>query len=286
VQNQTSQGNYNYNLQQQHEFAKQQLAQQLQETYIKEAQNAVQHRGGVSILRAMGGLQGVDPGIDADIEGGLTRAQDASTFDKAATGAYQAVQAGFPPNLTGLKNISGGILDTQGTPLSTTNLMIKEANENARHASGLAAAGDPSVSVQATTSPETGSLPATVNLKKGSLVNAVPGLRARGVIIPGPPGALPDTGIPPAGGAAASPSNKTPLPNAPASTTRAPAAAQPSGADMRQRVEAHVENNVRSSDPAAYKNIVAGKVGGNVNIVGTTPQGTPIVKGADGTLYR
>jgi hypothetical protein len=218
------------------------------------------------------------------LETNLRTAQLAKQVQEAGGGIWSLTNAGFQPSSDSAAAITGGIAGPQGTPLPLAVAQLKEAGANARHASGLAAAGDPSVSVQATTSPETGSLPATVNLKKGSLVNAVPGLRARGVIIPGPPGALPDTGIPPAGGAAASPSNKTPLPNAPASTTRAPAAAD--GAAARQRVEASVENKVRISNSDAYKDITAGKVGGRVNIVRQDPDGKVVIKGKTGQEYR
>jgi hypothetical protein len=138
VQNQTSQGNYNYNLQQQHEFAKQQLAQQLQENYMKYGQEAVKTPGGLSLLGAQTGgaaLGGLDP---TQLETNLRASQAATTLEHAGAGAYSAAQAGR--DITDDANTAtGGLLGPYGTPLSTRNLLIKEANANARHAAG---AGD------------------------------------------------------------------------------------------------------------------------------------------------
>jgi hypothetical protein len=143
MKNLTSQGNYNYDMQQQHEFAKQQLAQQLQESYMKYGQEALKTPGGISLLRSQGGqgALGADFGPDQinTIETNLGNAQQAGTAEKVASAAYHGVQAGYPPNLPDLTRLSSGLFNTQGTPLQLQVEGMKQAGANARHAAG---AGD------------------------------------------------------------------------------------------------------------------------------------------------
>jgi hypothetical protein len=150
IQRATSEGNYNYALQGQHDFARDQLAQQLKEQYIKSAMDAVQHPGGLSVLRAMApdALANVDPSIISSTEGGLTNLQRAETFEKGASGAYHAVQAGFPPNAASLANLTGGITGAQGTPLQMQIEAMKEGAANARAGAANAQATEPTRNIK------------------------------------------------------------------------------------------------------------------------------------------
>jgi hypothetical protein len=288
MQRMTDAGNYQYAANQQHQFAKQQLAQQLQEQYLKSALDAVQHRGGVSAYNQIVGPEhALSADLTSGVEGGLTGLQNAKILEQSGSGAKSAAEAGRDITDEQAARASNGLLGPFGIPLSTRNIMLKEANANARHAGGAAAASEPNVSVQMTTSPETGSLPATVTLKKGNLYNAIPGLVARGIARPAAPRALPSgdgTTPAPAGPGASSSVAPRSTPLTPAPQPRA--APTTSGSDVRQQVERNVENKVRIGNNDAYRDIVAGKVGGKVNIVGTTPDGRPIVQGKSGARYQ
>jgi hypothetical protein len=129
VQNQTSQGNYNYNLNQQHEFAKQQLAQQLKETYLKEAMTAVQHRGGTSVYNQLVGPgAAINPDLTNSIEGGLTGLQNANIFEKVGTGANQGAQAGLGTSLPLASNLTGGLFNREQTPTTLQNTQYRVDN--------------------------------------------------------------------------------------------------------------------------------------------------------------
>jgi hypothetical protein len=128
VQNQTSQGNYNYALSQQHEFAKQQLAQQLKEHYITAAQQGVQHPGGLDVLYGQGGedaLPGYGSGAYDSIRTGLTNARDAKTLGEVTGAAFKGVEAGAPVDLPTLTRLSGGGITGLTTPLSTVNTILR-----------------------------------------------------------------------------------------------------------------------------------------------------------------
>jgi hypothetical protein len=134
VENQTSQGNYNYNLQQQHEFAKQQLAQQLKEHYITAAQQGVQHAGGLDVLYGQGGeaaLPGYGSGAYDSIRTGLANARDADILGKVTGAAKSGVEAGAPVDLPTLYRLSGGGITNLTTPLSTANTILKAQLEAA-----------------------------------------------------------------------------------------------------------------------------------------------------------
>ena len=143
LQRTTDAANYGHEMGVQHDFAKQQLAQQLQEQYLKSGQEALKTRGGVSLLnsQAPGSLgAGFGPDQINTIETGLSNAQDAATAEKVGSAAYHGVQAGFPANLTRLQGMSGGLFDTQGVPLQLQVEGMKQAGKNARGGGG--AAGD------------------------------------------------------------------------------------------------------------------------------------------------
>jgi hypothetical protein len=283
MQRLTDAGNYQYAANQQHQFAKQQLAQQLQEQYLKSGQEALKTPGGLTLLRSQApDALGTDfgPTQQGIIETSLANSRDAKTANEAGSAAYHGVQAGFVPNLDRLRGMSGGLFDTAGVPLQMQIAQLKEAGSNARHASGAAAASEPNVSVQMTTSPETGSLPATVTLKKGNLNTAIPGLVARGIAQPAAPRALPSgDGTGPGASSSVAP-RSTPLTPAPQPRVASTPAPQ-NGANIRAAAESYVENKLRISNPDAYRDAVAGKVGGKLNVQ-QGPDGRPYIQGKEG----
>lgn len=124
-QNAAQKGNYEYAAQQQHDFAQQQLHQQLLDSYMKYGLEALKVPGGAPLLSKLTGgaaLGGFDP---TDIETNLRAQQAAGTFEKAGIGAYNAAQGGYHTNLPALTATTGGMIDAEQTPLSTTNTIIR-----------------------------------------------------------------------------------------------------------------------------------------------------------------
>jgi len=139
MQRLTDAGNYQYAANQQHDFAKQQLAQQLQEQYLKSGQEALKTPGGLTLLRsqapdALG--PGFGPAQQGIIETSLANARDAKTANEASSAAWHGVQAGYPADLPRLTALSGGLFQTQGTPLSTANIALKGAMGGGGHGGG------------------------------------------------------------------------------------------------------------------------------------------------------
>lgn len=133
-QNAAQKGNYEYAAQQQHDFAQQQLHQQLLDSYMKYGLEALKVPGGAPLLSKLTGgaaLGGFDP---TDIETNLRAQQAAGTFEKAGIGAYNAAQGGYHTNLPALTATTGGMIDAEQTPLSTINTQIREQGANARAA--------------------------------------------------------------------------------------------------------------------------------------------------------
>jgi hypothetical protein len=109
--------------------------------------DAVQHRGGLSVLRgvAPGALANVDPSVVSDIEGGLTGLQRATTFEKGAAGLSSATTAGFQPSSGQASVATGGLAGPQGTPLQLQIEREKEAAANARAASSASGERGPGI---------------------------------------------------------------------------------------------------------------------------------------------
>ena len=273
-------GNYNYALGQQHDFAKEQLAQQLKETYLKEAMQAVQHRGGTSVYNQLVGPgNAIDPTLTSSIETGLTDLQNSTTAKNVGEASYQGLQGGLAtdPGLAG--SMTGGFFSGSTMPLSLQREAMVQGGANKRAG---AEGGGYGFSVPLPNQPQLGNIAPTLNVsKKGTLAGGLAEAKRQGVVFDAPQ-ALPNTG------ASAPPPSDTPPARSGTNLQAAPTRAAPpaqSGSDIRQRVEQHVENNVRISNPPAYANIVAGKIGGKVNIVGTAPDGRPIIQGKNGQKY-
>jgi hypothetical protein len=128
MQRQAAQGNYDYALSQQHDFAKDQLRQQLEEAYLREMPNIAKLPGGARFL-AQGGLPGM--GALGSNQGALTnlaaagdQAQAAENAQKGGAGVYSLVEAGRAPDDAQAALATGGVAGPQGTPLSEINALI------------------------------------------------------------------------------------------------------------------------------------------------------------------
>jgi hypothetical protein len=122
--NEANTGNYNYALNQQHQYAYDQLAATMAQEHAKNLLEANKTPGGLSLLQASNNASDIDPSLISGLETNLARAQGAETFNKAAGGAYSAVQAGFDPNAQRLAELTGGVTGPQGEALSTKNAII------------------------------------------------------------------------------------------------------------------------------------------------------------------
>jgi hypothetical protein len=298
VQNQTSQGNYNYNLNQQHEFAKQQLQQQMADNYAKHLLEANKTPGGLNLLSqadaTRGMFSGVSPDLITNLEANQRASQAATTLEHAGAGAYSATQAGRP--ITDEANAAtGGLLGPYGTELMLRNTAMKEAGANTRHAAG---GTGPSFSMQLPVNPDLPGVTTSMSVKKGQDPRAaLEAARRLGVYNPASPVPLPtrgggarssddggggDSEAPPAKPAVSitpttptAPRSRTNLQPAPAAPTRVQSQSQ-GGGQAQRFANQWVENTVRSQNPEAYADIMANAVNGNVTVV-QGPNGLQIV---------
>jgi len=139
LQRTTDAANYGHEMGIQHDFAKQQLAQQLKETYLKNAMDAVKTRGGLSVYNQLAPEAQISPSIAGPIETGLSDAQAATTAEHAASAAKHGLEAGFSTDLPRLTGMSGGLLTGQTVPLS----LQVQASRNAGHGEGGGKGGPP-----------------------------------------------------------------------------------------------------------------------------------------------
>ena len=194
VQNQTASANYDYALNQQHDFARQQLEATIADNAMKHALDAVKTRGGVSVAAAM------DPSIRARIsqlipaiEGGLDAEQRADIASKGATGVLHSVQAGFVPSGEEATRISG-IHAPEGTPLALREIAARESAAAGRAVKEQ----DLAVSLQGAPQPGFGNAPATIGVPKGwTMEQAAARAKAKGLVV-GTPVRVPPGGAQPA----------------------------------------------------------------------------------------
>jgi hypothetical protein len=276
-------GNYNYALGQQHDFAQQQLHQQLLENYMKYGQEALKTPGGATLLGAQTGgaaLAGFDP---TQIETNLRMAQAASTAKDIGTAAYQGLEGGLATDPALATTASGGLFSGSTVPLALQKEAMVQAGHNARAGAAAAAAGLPSVSLAfgpqeqfggasptLSNSGKHGGLPVLLNAANSwglKLPTAVPlptDTSRSGT--PAPSNAAP--AIPPQGGKGAV------APPAPSGGSRVQASAS-GGGNAQAFANKYVENNLRISNPAAYRDVMSNAKNGNVTVV----------QGADGRLH-
>jgi hypothetical protein len=283
IQRATSEGNYNYALQGQHEFAKQQLAQQLYEANLKGLAEAKDPTV-LSIMANAPGYQQVFGGAGAPAIGdALARAQaaqGAKNFEAAGKGAEGFSNAGYMVNAGDIPGIpaGAGVVQTENARLAAERLRANAILGAASiRAAGGGASGEPTTSVQVT-DPNTG-LPMTLHYgSKVSPQQVQTSLRNRGVPVTdasAPPTPLPNT------------SSNTSLPMAKTDTpanrpSNAPANTTAGAAQLQQQVLANLDK-IRTNAPSKFADLKAGMdANGGRPIVKAGPDGKPAVYGASG----
>jgi hypothetical protein len=138
-----SEGNYNYNLQQQHDFARQQLAAQMHENNVKALQEGYKTPG---LLDAYNSPQyaditaGINPEVLRQGSTNLRTMQIAEQAQKGGSAAKELTDAGAQPGDAQMQLLSGGTAGPVGTPLQ---LQIgREANAARLAAARIRASGE------------------------------------------------------------------------------------------------------------------------------------------------
>lgn len=150
VERQTSQGNYDYAMNQQHQFARESLAQQMANEHVKNLLDANKTPGGLPLLQQSGNAYDIDPALITRLDQNQRDMQRAEQAQKGAAAAYSLAEAGAPANSAQLAQLTSGLAGPQGTPLSTTNAQIAaNARLAAARIRGSSTPG-PSMSVKGT----------------------------------------------------------------------------------------------------------------------------------------
>jgi hypothetical protein len=127
IQNQTSQGNYNYELDRQHEFAAQQLAATMADNAEKARIEYAKIPGGVGLMNNSSLFAGVPQANRDFFSGQQTRLQNANIANIGSDAAYHLVQAGYPTTPQAVTGITG-LPTTQGVPLAIQEAAVRAAN--------------------------------------------------------------------------------------------------------------------------------------------------------------
>lgn len=281
---------YSGDLQQQHQYAYDQLAQQMQEGYLKALpENA--KAGTLPILASSPQYQaafgGADPNAIAGVVNQSTRLQNADIAQKGGAGVWSLTNAGMPPTQADTQGITG-LNVNPGTPLPVQVAQLKLQGDLAR----AAASGGGGIGVSFTGAPNAALGGASPNItipRKMTLQQGVDAATRAGLIKPpinvpppdtqpGSPAAQPNTG-----GASTVAKTDTPANHAPAATTQAPSGQITN--DVKNRVRTAVETTpITPQNQSKIADIKAGYLGGQPNIV-MTPQG-PAIQGKSGKQYR
>lgn len=278
IQNMVGTDNYNASLQGQHDFARQQLQQQLYENNLKAAGEAVKTPGALSFYGSSpmygGVLGGADPGVVGGIETNLRSMQLAEQAQKGGAGAASFTAAGAQPNQEGMDVLSGGTAGNVGTPIAIQVAQMKLQGDLARAAARKASGSGFGLSIPLAPQAKLGGAAPSMTIPKGLTVDqGLAWAKAQGLDIG-------DNAVVPPGG---STQRSVPdLPMAKTDTGKGVPNATPKGGDIHAQAESYVENVVRQANPKIYQDIVAGKVGGRVNVV-VGSDGKPHIKGKVGT---
>ena len=154
TQRATSEGNYNYAMQGQHDFAKQQLAAQMQENYLKALPEL--SKPGIAGLVAnapnfQGVLGGASPESVADMVRAANQANQATNLEHAGSGALSASSAGMPVDPQAFTNLTNLPVNPGVRP----DIQIAEINKSARlGAAAIGASGTAGPSLHYTGPPD------------------------------------------------------------------------------------------------------------------------------------
>ena len=291
TQRATSEGNYNYAMQGQHDFAKQQLAQQLYEANLK-ALPELSKPGVAGILANAPQYQGVFGGASPEAIARAVAQADQTTqatnLEHAGAGTLSLSSAGMPLTPGAVQGITGLPINPGVRP----DIQIGAGHDAARlgaAAIGAANSGGIGFNIKLPVSEATGGqeVSAAVPGKyKGGLTRAVTELQGGGYIPtnvspPPPPGATPpSTQVtpPPKKGL----TNLTP---AKPDTYAKPVPNSAPGADLlQQRAQTYV-NGIKATNPAAYNDIMAYAAtnGGKIGLIGPDKQGRYTMQGKEHT---
>jgi hypothetical protein len=285
----------------QHQFAQQQMKNQLIEAQMKAVPDYLKAPGG-SLLLGAGGAPGMNLGADP---GTLARIQAAGAAHEQSTNLAEAGKGIEGASAGGLQIAPEGVSALQG--LNVTNLgtnarvqaeLIKQQTEMAKASmkakSAGAGGGVDRFSVQLPADASRPDLTVTMSGKGPGVIDRAlqltPGLRR--VSPPGDGTAGGATSQPsptsaPAKGGGNTGSGRVPgLQPAPGSVARN---AAPGADQMQRNIETHLEQSVRTQNPQAYADIKAqaAKNGGRVQIATDPKTGQAVgVQGTNGAVYR
>ena len=287
LQRATAGGNYDLAMQGQHDFARQQLAQQLYEARLKAAPEFFKTPGMARLV----GSQGLIPGVsDDDLGPSVQQAENAigaTNLEHAGSGVNAMSQAGYGIPIPAVQNMTGitGIV-----PQTPRDIQVANINAAGRVAAANAGAGGGlGYSIQLPVTEATGNTPVTVSVPKkfgGGLPGAISQLRQAGALPtpvqpPPPDGATPPPAAPTP---PAAPSKSiTNLPMAKKDTGRPVQNSAPGADQIQQRAQQFVETQLRTQNPAMYKDVMAYAAtnGGKVGLIGPDKNGRYQLQGKE-----
>ena len=298
---------YSGELEAQHQFAQQQLKNNLIEEQMKAVPDYLKAPGG-SLLLGAGGAPGMNLGADpstlAQVQAAGAAHEQATNLADAGKGIEGASAGGLQIAPQGIGALRGLDVTNLGTNARVQAELIRQQTElqkaSMRAKSGGAGGGGLRISGQLPTDPD--------------MPGVVPNFSTRGMTWPQikqeiqrqrpdlrpvqPPGdgtagdatSRPPPAAAPAKGGGNTSTGRTGLPPAPGRGATVSAANAAPGADEIQRnVEQHLEQVVRTQNRAAYDDIKAqaAKNGGRVQIATDPKTGQVVgVQGANGAVYR
>jgi hypothetical protein len=284
TQRATSEGNYNYAMQGQHEFAKQQLAQQLYEANLK-ALPELSKPGVAGILANAPQYQGVfggaSPEAIAQAVAQANQTTQATNLEHAGSGVLSLSSAGMPLTPGAVQGITGLPINPGVRP----DIQIGAGHDAAR-------LGAAAISASANAGPSqhyTG--PPDPDIGGGQIGTTFPGkmhmtpeqvkqyAKEHGQTPQGITGLQPKSSAP-------APGKSAPAPAGGGAAQRPAAAAAPGAKDVMDQVRAAVEARKATLPPAVYADIQAGMAanGGNP-VIKQGPDGKAHIYGAKGGPY-
>jgi len=308
-----SEGNYNYNLNQQHKFAYDQLHEQMANNYRNQMLEAGRQAGGLPLLNSpsFGGAGGgIDPNLVQQIDTGLRRAQDAKTFSEAGSGLSSTTAAGFQPSQAQADYATGGLAGQRTDPVAIQTAKLKLQGDLARAAASGAHAKYMQVPIKlgetSSGQPITGTYPVRIGasdeeIKQGAATalrtyqgfGYVPGTGLGGATPP--PGTPPDTShsIRPGTGTNLGVNPQAPAkPAAPATPATQQATPAQSAAPKQFVTDPQSQNAAKQAvkllPPDQKKQVLANLqgAGGSVIPVIQRPNGRLAFVGRDGNEYE
>lgn len=131
IKNDASQSIYNQQAGQQHEFAKEQLANQLYEKQLAAVSGATAHDGALELLQASNPeiFRNASPDVIQRVISNQTNLRNAKQAKDALEATYSGVQSGYTMDANNATRLAGVPL-VRGTPLSTINAGISASGHD------------------------------------------------------------------------------------------------------------------------------------------------------------